>query len=311
MTGAAAREGRHTPGPEAWWGESWYLDFVSPDGAVAGYCRLGLYPGQDAAWYWFHVARPDGTTVQIRDHTLPCPTGSDLRVEGDGWRSALEPTDDGWSVEVDGTARALDHPLEAYGAERGGDVDLTAALRWHGRGPVFEYEVTTRYEQTCRVEGSLSIDGRDWDVAATGQRDHSWAVRDWLQPHLWSSGTLEDGWAYHLVWLPHLDFTIGYLLSPDDVLEASQSATIEPAVDDDALAAATTFDIAAGGQRLRLTATPVAHAAVRLPTPGEADSLFPRAAVALRTQDGRSGWGWIEYNLPGGDFSAFRRRSGR
>jgi hypothetical protein len=299
-----AEEGRHPPGPEQWWGESWYFDFVQPDWDVAGYCRLGLYPNQDAAWFWFHVVRPGGPTVQIRDHSVACPGRDDLDVAGAGWRASLAPTADGFTVLVDGDGRILADPMDAYGEELGPDIGMTAELAWHGRGPVFEYGVTTRYEQTCRVEGRLAVGDREWGIEAVGQRDHSWGVRDWLHPHLWSSGTLDDGWAYHLVRLPGLDVTIGYLLSPDDVIEPLVTADVAAGLDG-LLAGTTTLDLRSARHRARITATPEAHAPVDLPTPDGTGSRFPRAAVALVTDDGRSGWGWIEYNLPGGDASAF------
>jgi hypothetical protein len=326
LPGGIEREGRHAPGPEMWWGESWYLDFVDRTGDLAGYCRLGLYPNQGAAWFWFHVVRPGQPTVQIRDHGVPWPPTPDLgaasgaveelRVTGtgpanparggaDGWHAALAPTADGWNVTVDGIARSLRDPRLAYGDERGQDVSLSASLDWHGRGPVFEYGVTTRYEQTSRIRGRLSVDGQDWDVDAVGQRDHSFGVRDWTHPHLWSSGTLDDGWAYHLVYLPEPDFTIGYLLSPDDDLHPVTHASITPGIDGDSLAATTTMRMETATEQLELTASPTGHAPVALASSDGRGSRFPRSPLSIATGDGRGGWGWIEYNLPAGDASAF------
>ena len=58
-TTVAARpgdEGRHPPGPEQFWNESWYLDWTNEAGTLGGYVRLGLYPNltpeRGAAWYW-------------------------------------------------------------------------------------------------------------------------------------------------------------------------------------------------------------------------------------------------------------------
>jgi hypothetical protein len=48
---------------------------------------------------------------------------------------------------------------------------------------------------------------------------------------------------------------------------------------------------------LRLAATPLAFAPLRLVAPDGRVSHFPRAMCAVRTADGRSGVGWIEWNL--------------
>src|SRR5439155_26689961 len=47
----AGDEGRHPPGPEELWNESWYFDAVSEDGTVGMYTRLGLYPNLGVAWF--------------------------------------------------------------------------------------------------------------------------------------------------------------------------------------------------------------------------------------------------------------------
>ena len=47
-----ADEGRHLPGTEELWGESWYHDWAASDGSYGGYLRLGLYPNRNVVWYW-------------------------------------------------------------------------------------------------------------------------------------------------------------------------------------------------------------------------------------------------------------------
>ena len=69
----ARDEGRHLPGTDALWGESWYHDFAAADGSYGGYLRLGLYPNQKLAWYWVHLVRDGEPLVVVRDHEVPCP----------------------------------------------------------------------------------------------------------------------------------------------------------------------------------------------------------------------------------------------
>ncbi len=42
----AADEGRHEPGPERLWNESWYFDAISDAGDLGLYVRLGRLPNQ-------------------------------------------------------------------------------------------------------------------------------------------------------------------------------------------------------------------------------------------------------------------------
>ena len=45
-------EGHHPPGDDPLWNESWYFDFVTADGSLGGYVRLGRYPNLGVVWYW-------------------------------------------------------------------------------------------------------------------------------------------------------------------------------------------------------------------------------------------------------------------
>ena len=60
---APADEARHEPGDEPLWAESWYLDFVDADNAIAGYVRLSIQPELGRAWYWACVVGPDRPLV--------------------------------------------------------------------------------------------------------------------------------------------------------------------------------------------------------------------------------------------------------
>ena len=62
-------EGRHQPEADPLWNESHYLDFVSAEGAVAGYVRIGLYPNLGVTWWTTMVVgadRPPGDLGGLR-----------------------------------------------------------------------------------------------------------------------------------------------------------------------------------------------------------------------------------------------------
>ena len=71
----AADEGRHPPGPEELWGESWYLDWAAADASYGGYVRLGLYPNLGLSWWWIALVGEDRPLVLVVDHELPCGEG--------------------------------------------------------------------------------------------------------------------------------------------------------------------------------------------------------------------------------------------
>jgi hypothetical protein len=47
------------------------------------------------------------------------------------------------------------------------------------------YAADDRFEQACRVQGVLSLNGREVPIDTTGQRDHSWGRRDWATFQDW------------------------------------------------------------------------------------------------------------------------------
>ncbi len=38
-----------------WWNESWFWDWFDDAGAVAGHCRIGLFPAQKRGWVWLFL----------------------------------------------------------------------------------------------------------------------------------------------------------------------------------------------------------------------------------------------------------------
>jgi pyruvate,water dikinase len=77
-------------------------------------------------------------------------------------------------------------------------IDLVQALGESARaafGPLGRCHV----EQSGRYRGSLSVDGRRFELDATGSRDHSWGLRDWSAADHWRLFTLRlgDDFALH------------------------------------------------------------------------------------------------------------------
>lgn len=92
-----------------------------------------------------------------------------------------------------------------------------------------------RFELSCRVRGTVEVDGRTIEVDTTGHRDHSWGTRDWdvVQDWKWISGQAQDGTAFNVMRL-HAggdDYVCGYVLRDGVVVPA---VDVRAAVDYDA-----------------------------------------------------------------------------
>ena len=305
----AKDEGRHLPGTDLLWGESWYHDFAAADGSYGGYLRLGLYPNQRLAWYWVHLVRRDGPLVVVRDHAVPAPAplaraagDSSITVASDRVRGTWGPLEPLWKYRIttDGTGVELADPAEAFRGESGPECRVHVDLTWTGVTQPFPYTATTRFEQSAWVEGEVVVGDERIEVHCPGQRDHSWGVRDWwLFGWVWCSGRLDDGTWWHSARsiVPKIDiFQTGYVVTPDMNLTPVEKVHVDYEVDGDELPVKGELGVG----DLALTWAAELHAPVLLVSPDGKRSRFPRAVCRFETADGRSGRGWIEFNFPEG-----------
>ena len=148
------------------------------------------------------------------------------------------------------------------------------------------------------MHGEILVGDERIEFDGSGQRDHSWGVRDWwAMSHNWSEGALADGTRFHGTHsMPGWgDWSIGYVQAPGGVPDGDlNSYRTEPdfAADGMPERAHVTFP----GLDLEMTA--VAHSPVLLVSPAGDISRFPRSMVRYREADGRTGVGWVEYGLP-------------
>lgn len=94
------------------------------------------------------------------------------------------------AVELDGvsfraTYEAI-HPAFSYSENRDGCPP---------------YAADERFEQACRVRGTLTLNDREIQIDTTGQRDHSWGRRDWptFQDWKWLSAQAEQDLAVNVM----------------------------------------------------------------------------------------------------------------
>jgi hypothetical protein len=323
---AAKDEQRHPSASDALWSESYYADFVHEDGTWGGWFRLGFYPNLGVAWWTTWLVGVDRPGICSVDYQVPVFPGSELDWSRGQDRIALRLTEPlaRFAIAASMPARVVAEPHSVYG--EGGTSDaspegrLDVDLEWTTDGAPYHYDLTTRYEIPCTVEGTVTVDGVTSTVKGQGQRDHSWGIRDWWAfGWCWSSACLDDGTRIHLtdVRIPGMPVAFGYVqqsgrtaLGPSvhPVTELSVREELGPhgfperaditVTAGPALHLASVDGGAAAGPSLSLVATPIAFGPVHLRSTDGRLSRFPRALVRYTLDDGRSGLGWIEWNQP-------------
>lgn len=292
-------EGRHEPSDEPLWSESWYFDFVDPGQQVGGWLRLGLIPNQGHAWINALLCGPDMPTIAVLDFEAPLPADH-TRVHAGGVELELEATAPLQShrVTLRGRGEAYADPADLLRGVSGRPVDLEMDLVWTTVGTPYQYRLSTRYEIPCTVSGTVRADGRSYDFSdVAGQRDHSWAARDWWSMEwVWSALHLDDGTHVH-----GLDLRIpgapplaaGYVQRTGEVVEL-QTVVARETFGANELPLGTTLELTPGD--LTATVEVRGHAPVLLTSPDGRVSRFPRAWATVTTTDGRTGVGWLEWN---------------
>ena len=309
----AADEGTHEPDADILWSESHYLDTVAPGAETGVYVRLGRLANQGRSHVMLAVVRPGRGPVILADPGAPSPTidGTDLRVTAAGYRLELvwdEPlrrlrvtasgTATGYAGAADvlwqapGDQEAADRP----GPEAGHPVAVEADLTWHTDGTPFRWRNQTRYEIPCRVSGHVTIDGERIDVDWVGQRDHSWGARDWWTIEwTWMAVHLDDGSRWHSSYVPVYPTAGEGYFQLDGAVTETASAETTASFSPEGLFGTTIVRIEPGGHTLYLS--PVAFAPVAMVAEDGRVSFFPRATCRVTTADGRTGVGWVEWNL--------------
>lgn len=172
-----------------YWQESRYFDFVSAE--LSGFVRVGTQPGLDATWLWVVLlAETSGHEAVVHiDHHATLVERTDDVVACASRRSRLE-------------VRCEDHEGGARIHVVGG-VGVELDLRWRDRHAPFVYANGDRFEVAGSTSGTVTIGGRLYHVAGTGQRDRSWGPRDW--------------WRFDWTWLAALDPEARYGVNVTDL----------------------------------------------------------------------------------------------
>ena len=224
-------ERRHRPGAEVLWNESYYMDFVTDEGGIAGYARIGLYPNLGVTWWTTTLVGDGRPLVASFAYDLPVAGGTGLHLDAGGVEVACAVEEPLVTMHLGGTAPAslLERPEDVYAGAPGEPTTIALDLTWTTDGVPYHYDLTTRYEVPCLVQGEVTIGNERLVVAGSGQRDHSWGVRDWWAfGWCWAAARFDDGTRVHLadIRIPGLPLAFGYRQSPDGTVEPVTSLEV-------------------------------------------------------------------------------------
>lgn len=293
-------EADHPAGDEELWSESWYFDFVDPNQDIGGWIRLGLIPNQGHTWINALVCGPGVPTIAVLDWEAALPE-SHTSVVTDTVELALEATESlrEYRVSLKGRGLAFDDPADLLREGDGRPVDVTMDLTWATVGTPYQYRISPRYEIPCEVSGTVTADGTTYRFSAVpGQRDHSWAARDWWSMEwTWTALHLNDGTHLHGVDIripgaPPVG--VGYRQRSGEPLVELKSVTAEETFGADDLPISTELALDHGDLVASFEAR--GQAPVLLRAADGRLSRFPRAWGTVTTADGRTGVGWMEWN---------------
>ncbi|OBI48164.1 phosphotransferase [Mycobacterium sp. E796] len=289
----------HDPTDEPLWSESWYADFADAAQGLGGWFRLGLIANQQHALVHVLLCGPDMATVAV-DAEIPLPADPwVLRTDAfELGHSASMPLQ-AYRVDVRAQAQAYADPSALLRGEPGTPVEMAMNLEWATDGAPYKYRLTTRYEIPCRVSGTVTIGDTSYRVdSVPGQRDHSWGVRDWWSMDwIWSALHLDDGTHLHGVniRIPGAPtFSIGYVQDVAHNVTELDTVASRESFGDNGLPLNATVDLRPGDITADIEVR--GHAPVRMLAKDGRVSQFPRAWVGVKTADGRSGVGWVEWN---------------
>jgi len=264
------------------------------------YLRLGRVPNRDACFYAVSIVRPGLPTLMVVDEAAPLPAVDDpaatVSTPAVTATQRCEAPLKRFRIDVTATAQSYDDAAGVFRGEVGTPVPIGLELTWDTEGTPYAWRGATRYEIPCRVSGVVRIDGEEIAFDGPGQRDHSWGSRDWwANDWMWSAFHLDDGTRTHAVTVPEMPGRgVGYE-QRDGVVTELVGGTTTQEIGADGLVAAARIGTEPGGHVMEVE--PLAFGPLAMTSPDGRTTHFQRAMARVRTGDGRTGLGWIEWNM--------------
>jgi hypothetical protein len=154
------------------------------------------------------------------------------------------------------------------------------------------------YEQAMRVKGSIRIGNREIPFDGSGHRDHSWGVRDWAAPRLWTWLTCQFGeeLAFNLsrVAIASVDIYNGFVTREGENFPLRRAVLQTEFEEDGVTQSSLGFRFEdAGGKVIDVTGDVLTVIPLHLES-GDRRTLVNEALTEFRGE-GRTGYGIAEY----------------
>lgn len=314
-----ADDGFHAFGKDPFWQESWYYDWSSDDGSVAGFARQGYYANLGEAWFWLYLfLRDEGRIVFVRDHSVPIGDRwgrTEHRTEGLWWHFHAQEPLQAWSLQAEASGLEISSPREVLDEELGTPRPIGLDISFEAIAPPYQWQAaagrpadiadttpTSRFEQFGAWSGEILVGDRTYALDGLGERDHSWGRRDWWTPP-WVYTAFNTGrdFAMHAAGadIPGFDAADGYVFRDGSLRRITRFAK-ETVHDDDRMPVSALYEYE-DEDGVTYPVSVAAESVVRVhiePRAGATgETLFRRGPATFETA-GMRGHGDIEYNSP-------------
>lgn len=189
-------EGRHEKSRERYWRESYYFNFVDGVANVYGFSTIG---------WRVNEGEVDGLLMIVKERTLWFAYPAVNRKFETPWEKVKLPDDaragalkfemaepfKRWRIKLVSGKNAVDLLFDAF----------TPPYDYNAQKESLPEEVAAEhYEQSGFVDGVIRVRGKEIILKGTGQRDHSWGVRDWggLDSWRWITAQFGDAFSFNV-----------------------------------------------------------------------------------------------------------------
>jgi len=167
--------GRHEPGPEESWQESWGFSWHDPIRKAGGIHHISIWRNRGIADVWSWTALHGKVVGKYQNLKLPVPD-KDFPNWSAGGQTVTTHSGRSCRLEVAYEKSKLDLNYEAHTDPIAFSYDVDGSS-WGGN----------HYESIGRVNGTVAADGEVVPVSGFAWQDHSWGPRRWAdtKSHRW------------------------------------------------------------------------------------------------------------------------------
>lgn len=216
----ASAESMHPHSGDPLYNESYYFNFVDQAKRIGGYTRIGVLPNQENDIGVIMLYAGGSRLLAAYESGKATLGGDRLEIGALGYHDELPLRR--WRITYSGEMAEIpdSRDLRDIDPEKVGRKEVSVDLRFEAVAPAFNFkdadprsigrmlvQADTRlvdlrrvsrvssehYEQVGRYRGTVRVEGKERDFLGGGHRDHSWGVRDWSAPRLWTWLTCQFG----------------------------------------------------------------------------------------------------------------------